>query len=1043
MAVVTIQQSVAALYVAVFNRAPDQAGLNAWTNAITSGQSTFAQVAAGFAAHEVFTTGIGALSNTAYVAALYTNILGSAGDAAGIANWTAQLNAGQSKAAVAALFVQAALTVDIPAMLAAGSLTAAEAAAATVRQDTLTNKANTGIYFAETLKAASNLNPLTVQSSKAGLEADPIYNASKAAIANVTNTAASVQSAKDAISVAAGIANPAQSLLGGTFTLTTALGEQINGTAGNDTINAVLSSVAGSSTLNVGDLIDGKAGTDTLKLIVDTAAPVALPVGLQVNNVENIAITNGGSLAAAIDASAFVGAANIKQIASAQTVQKLGATTTAAFQNLETGGLTVTADAAAASANVALDNVKSTGVGNVVTLGVSADAANTALAAVNVSGNIVQKDATQAANAKAEVQTVDFAGTTCTDGDITVGGITVAVLAADTAAEVAGKVQAAINAQTLTAPASGGAVTASVSGSVVTVTFPAGTNVGGIAVANAGSTITGTPTVTEVTAGAAAVAAASAASLALNVDLGKDVQSATVNTAVKSTLTIENAAGSTKNLTSVDASASAGDITYTSADAQVATIKTGAGKDTVTLATALDATTKAASVATGAGDDVLNVTAAAAAAVTGGTTVSVDAGEGKDTINLTIGANTAYDVKAGAGDDTVVITGVVKTTDKIDGGDGVDTVSIAGKINYLADDYIVVNKVLTNFETLKLTGAAVTDLDAAKLAANYTTLDLSAGSTVDNVGTQALVANGALNAEAAGYINVGEGTPAATAITYAGTLNITDKGLAGAADAIKAHAETVNLTIEGGKANGVLANNAVLTGEAKTVNVTLSAGTDTKSTATDTSDDTLVASQVTVVQGTAVDTLKDLTSLTLSGNGKAIVNIGAAAAADSNLVSVDASALNSVNEKGAAAAGLVYTSFNSKAETIKLGAGLDTVTLNASTYGKVDTITGLNLVLNSAKTAVDTTKGDSLIIGNFGDLTAGGKMTTTQTDLDLALKDAAAYQVNGANVDQVAFHFGGDTYLFSDKGTNGSLDALDIVVKLVGTVDLDTLVVAV
>ena len=831
------------------------------------------------------------------------------------------------------------------------------------------------------------------------------------------------------------------------ITLTTALGEQVNGTAGNDVFNAVLSSTPTSSTLNVGDLIDGKAGTDTLKLIVDTAGAVSLPVGLQVNNVENIAITNGGSLAAAIDASAFVGATNIKQIASAQTVQKLAATTTAAFESIETAGLTVTADAAAASANVALDKVKKNVAGdNVVALTVNADAANTALAAVNVAGNIVQKDTTQAANAKAEVQTIDFSTTTAVTaaGDITVGGFTVPLTtAATTPALVAAQVATAINGQTV----NGAVVAAAVSGNTVVITYPAASgNVAVNALVAAGTaTVTGTlpAAATETTAGAAAVAAAAAASLALNVALGKDVQAATVNTAVKTTLTIENAAGSTKNLTSVDASASAGDITYTSADAQVATIKTGAGKDTVTLATALDATTKAASVSTGAGDDTLNVTAGAAAAVTGGTTVTVDAGEGKDTINLTISANTVYDVKAGAGDDSVVITGVVKTTDKIDGGDGADTVSIAGKTNYLADDYIVVNKVLTNFETLKLTGVAVTDLDAAKLAANYTTLDLFAGSTVDNVGTQALVANGALNAEAAGYINVGEGTPAATAITYAGTLNITDKGLAGAADAIKAHAETVNLTITGGKANAVAANNAVLTGEAKTVNVTLSAGTDTKSTATDTSDDTLVASQVTIAQGNAAstDALKAVTSLTLSGNGTAIVS-NTAAVAEYSLVTVDASALNSVDAKSVAVTGLQYTSYNTKAETIKLGGGLDTVTLNASTYGKVDTITGLNLVLNGAKTALDAAKSDTLVITGFGDLVAAGKMTTVQTDLDLALKDAAAYTVGGVKANMVAFQLGGDTYLFSDKGTAGSVDAADIVVKLTGTVDLDTLVLA-
>ena len=46
MAVVTTQQSVAALYTAIFNRAPDLAGLNYWTTQINAGTS-FATVAAG------------------------------------------------------------------------------------------------------------------------------------------------------------------------------------------------------------------------------------------------------------------------------------------------------------------------------------------------------------------------------------------------------------------------------------------------------------------------------------------------------------------------------------------------------------------------------------------------------------------------------------------------------------------------------------------------------------------------------------------------------------------------------------------------------------------------------------------------------------------------------------------------------------------------------------------------------------------------------------------------------------------------------------
>ena len=276
MAVVTTQQKVAALYTAIFNRAPDQAGLNFWTAQIDAGKS-FASVAAGFAQHEVFTTGIGALDNAGYVSALYTNILGSAGDTAGIAYWTARLAAGESKAAIVAEFVNGSLTIDIPALLASGGISAADAAAATIRQQTLTNKADVGIYFANTLGAASNLNPATVSTSKAGLEADPIYKASQAAIAGVDSTAASVQTAKDAIAVAAGSANPAEALLGHTFTLTTGADTFVGG-ASTDVFNALTVKADGgpATTLSAFDSIDGGAGKDTLNIYSDGIDNVGL-----------------------------------------------------------------------------------------------------------------------------------------------------------------------------------------------------------------------------------------------------------------------------------------------------------------------------------------------------------------------------------------------------------------------------------------------------------------------------------------------------------------------------------------------------------------------------------------------------------------------------------------------------------------------------------------------------------------------------------------------------------------------------------------------
>lgn len=893
MAVVTTQQKVAALYTAIFNRAPDQAGLNFWTAQINAGTS-FASIAAGFAQHEVFTTGIGALDNAGYVSALYTNILGSAGDTAGIAYWTARLAAGESKAAIVAEFVNGSLTIDIPALLASGGISAADAAAATIRQQTLTNKADVGIYFANTLGAASNLNPATVSTSKAGLEADPIYKASQAAIAGVDSTAASVQTAKDAIAVAAGSANPAEALLGHTFTLTPGADTFVGG-ASNDTFNALTIKADGSdaSTLTAFDSIDGGAGNDTLNIFTKTGFNNgAFPSNVTVKNVETINYNNINN-GVDVDASKFVGATAINQIgANAAAVTQLAAGTVVGYNGAATGTMSVTTASAAATAAVALTNVAESQTVNVIA------GAGGVLNSVTVTGNVVD------AGAK--------------DGII--ANTTVAVTA------------------------------------------------------------------------------------------GQDVESVAVNTAVGTTLTVSNLGG--KAVSSVDASASTGDVSYNGlvgAAKTVSTIKTGVGKDTVTLQTALTATAKAASVSTGEGDDTLNILATAAAA--SAATVAVDAGAGNDTINLTINSDITYNVAGGAGDDTVVITGTVKTTDKIDGGAGTDTVSLVNNAALVADDYIVFNKVLTNFETLKLT-VATTDFDASQLAANYTTVDLAAGSIVTKVGAQALIAHGGLTATTAGT------DLAATPKVYAGTLNITDK----ATGTVTANADKVALTVDAS------ANNATVTleGDAQSASVTLVQALNTAKTS-------YVGVAAFVLDNSTAQA--NLASVTLSGNGAAAVTN----ADGTKLVNVDASGLNSVAFDGKAAVGLTYTSANTAAETIKLGAGIDNITLDASTYGKVDVVTGLNLVASAADAkAVDATKSDILHI-NGVDLSTTGALgfTTTQTDLDLALKDAAAYAYTKTT--DVAFHMGGNTYVLHDAGTLGGIDAADTVVKISGQVNLDLL----
>ncbi len=218
MATATNQQLIAGLYTAFFDRAPDQNGLQYWENQF-SGNATVKTLAGQFAEHPVFTETYADMSDAEFVQNIYQNVLGGQGETSGVDYWVAQLEGGMSRSDMVANFVSDALTLDLSAFT---DLTAEELAAAQARQDTLTNKVNVGLHFVEKFGAASNLSADTDTTTKAGLESDPVYLASQAAIANVTNDDATVTAANDAIDAAA---SPADLNDGGTpvFTLTQGL----------------------------------------------------------------------------------------------------------------------------------------------------------------------------------------------------------------------------------------------------------------------------------------------------------------------------------------------------------------------------------------------------------------------------------------------------------------------------------------------------------------------------------------------------------------------------------------------------------------------------------------------------------------------------------------------------------------------------------------------------------------------------------------------------------------------------------------------------
>ncbi len=476
--------------------------------------------------------------------------------------------------------------------------------------------------------------------------------------------------------------------------------------------------------------------------------------------------------------------------------------------------------------------------------------------------------------------------------------------------------------------------------------------------------------------------------LELEVQVGKNVQSLTLSTEVKTDLEV---LANGKAVTTVDASASTGDIAYDAADT-VTSITTGSGDDFVELNTKFGGTVKTATVATGEGDDIIIIDTTGTGAVT---------------------------VDAGAGDDIVLTEAIRGTSTKssIDGGEGTDTLVTDGG-TLIAEDYTLLNNVFTNFEELVFTD--VSEFDASRLA-DYKSFTLELGSTVAGItklaDDQAVETVANLTATANGY-------KAGATTEYAGTLNITVTDDDDDANAtITANAEAITLSVVAGEDDGESYDAfAALAGDVKEASITVTNNLD---------DDNDGVASVLVATANG-GSLKALTSVTFDGDGAAsVIND-----ANTALVSIDASGLTGADTNGddVIDTGLLYISSNAKAETITLGAGHDTLTINASSVLATDSITNFTLVATSTGD-LDGAASDSLTIGTWNDFSALGEVEAA--NLALALVDVVGE--TGSDTGLV-FDFGGDTYAYVDSNADGAVTDTDVLVKLVGGVDQDLLI---
>lgn len=327
--------------------------------------------------------------------------------------------------------------------------------------------------------------------------------------------------------------------------------------------------------------------------------------------------------------------------------------------------------------------------------------------------------------------------------------------------------------------------------------------------------------------------------------------------------------------------------------------------------------------------------------------------------------------------------------------------------------------------------------------------------TVVVKGTDASVS---ANGYTAKFLNNADGDQV-TATAYAGALTINASGgtAAGAATevGITANATSVILNIAAlndAAANTNAASFVTLTGDVKTATINIAnALNNTKTASSDVANTFSMTVASTSNAGTAatpgttgggLNALGNLTAVTLVGSGNVSIN-NANGGTATKLKTIDASGLGgaytiatTTAKVGDPLGGLTYSANVAFAESITLGAGKDTITA-ASTYAKMDTITGFTLV-GALDDTLNTTKSDDIVTGRTAG--AANAFVIQKTGVSGSL-DAALTTVGALTAANVVFQNGGNTYIYQDL-TSAGLDDDDQVIELVGLVNLDLLVLA-
>jgi S-layer protein len=1075
-----VQQAIDGLYIVLYGRTADSLGYTAWGSylgltqtQLSAQQATAAQyrsLANAFITGEATyynATYPSTMTDTQFVNALYMNLGGGLGDAAGTLYWTSLLGAGQSRASLVGQFTQAFQSIDLSSQAGSG-LSAEDYAAAVLRQKTFNNKVIVSQYYAQ----LSATNPFLV----ANTTADPAFQAVQNIIKGVDSTTASVAAAQAIINeaVAAGSVNPilnAPTAPAKTFELTTGVdtGASFIGGAGYDTFDGTKGAL-GAQTLTALDSLDGGAGTDTLNATKADAGAFIVPSNVTVRNIEIVNLSSGDTLS--VDASTWTGLTTLTASSTGGATITVPSATNVTETDANLAGGAIIIDGAknvtvsaskVTTGSVAIGGVTPvTGVVNVTTGlingsnagGITVVGGTSAAVTQNVAANATATTGAVDITNKGALTSVTSAVTTGTGATVTYNTVTVNGSADATTDDTITSLSVA-GATTVTTANTNKLASLSLSATSGNITIDNGDVGATTAVKTLALTVNG------VTGGTLDdddiietlnITSTGTASTVANVT---DTALTSITLAGDKKLTLTSIAGATV-LDSIDASAATGGMTISSALLTTTAFTGGSGVDTITLG----ATTKA--IATGGGDDVVTLSAGTTALGTGGT---IDAGAGTgDMLSFadaddatTASGGTTFETKfsnfeivnmAGAAGAGVTVNAanlddIAKVNVAVDLGQtlAVSNIASGGEVTY--------NAAQTAATTITVANAATSTADVFNIGVSSAAARNVNGLTISNVETinfltddTATTTTGiehtaALTAAAAKTLTVtGDAgltlTFTGTALTTFDASGVTDGdvtwtsgALAGAgtikggatsdANVIVLSAALGNITYTGGSGTDTITMNNATNHDATTNSFTLGNGTNSLTAANNDGANT-------VTGGTGVDTISlgNGANNVTTDSGNDVITVGTGAN------TIDAGAGNDTITIGASAG----------TNTVNVGTGTDAIVFAGvqTAAGYYTSLTGMGAgdTLDFSATAND---GGGLSAGVLGSAIVLGGASSFANYLNAA----AAGTSGGTDSTFNWFQYSGNTYVVLDNSNAATFqDGVDQVVELVGLVSLAT-----